>query len=416
MQTGDSTVMNLPVTGDPGYLVLNSAMPVDAEPVTAADWLQAYRRYAIEGGYPVQREDFDETNLVLELNLGSRLVSITKGCFPGQEVVARVVSRGKIPRKLTPLIFDEAETGASLAGKTLSLDGKTVGQIRRVFYSPGRERSIGVAYLKSNIADTPAPYEFQADESTVACEVDRLPLYLSPVFRKERDKLYNRGMEAYHADAYDEAEVCFRQALDLDRHHADSWEALAMSVEKRGDLDEAIRLNQRYGEADPMAVMAHTNLSRLYMLKGFKEKAEEEQGKAAMVEFKVQAAKKKGSAAETGKRLEQEEAARQKAEAERKMGIFKQVLEMDPEDEIANFGMGKLLLESGQPVRAIEHLQRVVDNNPDYSMAWQLLGQSLIKASKLSEAKEVLNSGLAAAERQGDMMPAKAIKQMLSLL
>lgn len=420
MQTyRNSLVFSLPVTGEPGYLIQQNgaleSLRANVEQAPEKQWQTAFDSLALEAGYPRLGVDFDSTNLVLELDSGSMLVSTTKGCFPGQEVVARVVSRGKIPRKLRALIFDpQSAPGMEKENEAITIDGKNAGLLRRMYHSPSQHSPVGVAFIKADIADTPGDYSMEIQGKSCSARLQRLPLHQGEAFITYRDTLYSDGMAEYHSDRFEAASALFRRALKIDRHHAGSWEAMAMAVEKQGDHDEAIRLNMRYLRADPLAVMAHTNLSRLYMLKGFKEKAEEEQGKAALAEMKLSAARDGGGLDKQEMVRRQQE--QQDQELKRKSEMFRQVLEMDPDDEIANFGMGKLMLESGQAESAITHLRKVTDQNPGYSAAWHLLARALLTAGRLKETRQTLEDGIEAARRQGDMMPEKAMRQMLSLL
>jgi folate-binding protein YgfZ len=410
-------VFSLPVLGEPGYLILGEALPeLDGVANLASGQLkELLHTVGAEAGFPQKGVDFSDENLVLELDLGSRLVNTSKGCYPGQEVIAKVISRGKIPRKLVALMLpDDSKIGSEHAGETVFVDGVKAGLVQRVYFSERLRAQIALAFLKTKYTDSAVSLECRIGQQTLNAVIRTMPFYLSSYWQKQRDKYYADGMQAYHQNDYQQAETSFRSALEFDEHHADSWEALAMSAEKRGEIDEAIRLNKRYLSLEPTAVLAHSNLSRLYMLQGFKDKAEEEQGKAALLEMKKRASANKSSV--SADEIEKKEAEQKEAEFQRRMKIFKQVLEMDAEDEIANFGLGKLLLEKGDAKSALIHLEKVIANNSDYSMAWQLLGQAQIKLGQLAKAREVLAEGIAVAEGQGDLMPAKAMKQMLSLL
>ena len=59
----------------------------------------AFNSVRIEAGRPLFGIDFDATVLPAETPLEDRAVSFTKGCYPGQEIVARMKSRGQAVEK-----------------------------------------------------------------------------------------------------------------------------------------------------------------------------------------------------------------------------------------------------------------------------------------------------------------------------
>ncbi len=125
----------------------------------------------IEAGQPKYGVDMDERTIPIEANLESTHISLNKGCYVGQEIVARINSRGHTNRGLygivvesgefsvgDELIPDESKSGesvhkdagriTSLAKKSPVMAGKTIGlaTIRHEFASPGfplRSKSSG---------------------------------------------------------------------------------------------------------------------------------------------------------------------------------------------------------------------------------------------------------------------------------
>jgi len=63
-----------------------------------------FARFRLKNSIPLQGKDFDQE---MALNVGDWFVSFTKGCFLGQEVVARVKSRSKPPKRL--IVIDEVQ-------------------------------------------------------------------------------------------------------------------------------------------------------------------------------------------------------------------------------------------------------------------------------------------------------------------
>jgi folate-binding protein YgfZ len=88
----------------------------------------------VESGRPRYGVDLDETVIPQEGGLNERLVSFEKGCYVGQETIARLHYRGRPNRRLCLLAV---EAGAK-AGDELTFDGRKAGALTSVADSPGR--------------------------------------------------------------------------------------------------------------------------------------------------------------------------------------------------------------------------------------------------------------------------------------
>lgn len=83
-----------------------------------------------------------------------RSVSFTKGCFTGQELVARIDSRGgNVPRRLRLVVADTAIS----AGETLVVDGAEVGLLTSVANDSSTNSHIGLAYVKRVVDPSESP-------------------------------------------------------------------------------------------------------------------------------------------------------------------------------------------------------------------------------------------------------------------
>ncbi len=109
------------------------------------------------------REITDST-IAAEVGLVERTVSFTKGCFTGQELVARLDARGsKVARKMSGLVLGagapggvEGSAGYELpptGAAVLTVDGEfEVGHLTSVAWSPGLRAAVGLALLHRRIA------------------------------------------------------------------------------------------------------------------------------------------------------------------------------------------------------------------------------------------------------------------------
>ncbi len=112
--------------------------------VTVSDDL--YEVLRVEHGVPRYGVDMDETTVVPELGIDG-LISYNKGCYIGQEIIARIYFRGHVAKQLTGLVFDEGSDAA--AGDELTTaEGKPAGRITSVANSPKLARQIALGYVR----------------------------------------------------------------------------------------------------------------------------------------------------------------------------------------------------------------------------------------------------------------------------
>jgi folate-binding protein YgfZ len=119
-------------------------LDADGEPTVDGDELERMR---IEAGTPAWGKELDDSILPAEAGLDERAISFTKGCYPGQEPIARLHHRGKVNRRLRVLHVEQAD-----AGDQLVYEGKQVGRITSAV--PGR----ALAYVR---VEVPADAELE---------------------------------------------------------------------------------------------------------------------------------------------------------------------------------------------------------------------------------------------------------------
>jgi folate-binding protein YgfZ len=129
---------------DAGHaLLLWEALILNGARAVGFDALETLR---IEAGLPRYGLDMDETNIVTEAGL-DEAVSYTKGCYTGQEIIARIHWRGHVAKKLTGLLLGEEEK-VEREAKIMTTDGKEIGRITSSAFSPRLKRTIALGYIK----------------------------------------------------------------------------------------------------------------------------------------------------------------------------------------------------------------------------------------------------------------------------
>jgi len=100
----------------------------------------------MEAGWPLYGRDITEQNLPQEVDRDAVAISFTKGCYLGQETVARIDALGHVNRKLRGLKF--AEGAAPAAGMPLMAGDKEVGAVTSAAYSPKLGRPLALGYVR----------------------------------------------------------------------------------------------------------------------------------------------------------------------------------------------------------------------------------------------------------------------------
>ncbi len=150
-----------------------------AERVTVPDGVrlceaEALEAVRIEAGVPAAGRELTEGLIPAEAGVVAETVSFTKGCFVGQELVARIDSRGgNTPRRLRGAVLTDAVPPP--AGSELTdAAGSTVGWITSSAFSPGLGVAIALAYVHRRV-EPPAAARLGGDDGR-ACEIRPLPL------------------------------------------------------------------------------------------------------------------------------------------------------------------------------------------------------------------------------------------------
>jgi folate-binding protein YgfZ len=108
--------------------------------MTAHNWLRT------EAGIPWFGSDMDESNLPMEFGLQSA-ISLTKGCYRGQEIVARVIHRGHLDRRLAGIAVEAQVVPGK--GWEVFAEGKKIGTITSAIPSPALRKPLALCILNA---------------------------------------------------------------------------------------------------------------------------------------------------------------------------------------------------------------------------------------------------------------------------
>jgi folate-binding protein YgfZ len=179
---GDVTVMRASHTGEDGFdLVVDANHATElwaalqnagARPVG----YDAFEILRIEAGQPRYGVDVDETNVVTEAL--DDAVSYIKGCYIGQEIIARIKYRGHVAKKLSGIAFKvSAKVPAGAVIK--SADLKDIGRVTSAAYSPHLGHTIALCYLKYDYLIPETSVTVISDGDGIPGKVTTLPFVKS---------------------------------------------------------------------------------------------------------------------------------------------------------------------------------------------------------------------------------------------
>ena len=124
--------------------------------------VEAWESVRVEAGIPVMGAELDERTIAAEADLLDRCVSFTKGCYTGQELVARLDARGnRVARHLRGCRggpgADASPRGVHAArrcwpGSEIVFEGKVVGTVTSSAWSPALRYPVALGYVHRTVA------------------------------------------------------------------------------------------------------------------------------------------------------------------------------------------------------------------------------------------------------------------------
>jgi folate-binding protein YgfZ len=164
----DLLVVDASWPGLSGIDLLGPEPPVPSGvPLIGAD---AYQVARIEAGAPAMGAELTERTIPAEAGIVERTASFTKGCYTGQELVARIDSRGgHVARHLRGVVL----AGPAPVGAAVQVDGKAVGSLTSV--AAKGDGAVALAYVGRDVSP-PATALVGWEGGEVEARIEALPL------------------------------------------------------------------------------------------------------------------------------------------------------------------------------------------------------------------------------------------------
>ncbi len=348
-------------------------------------------------GFPTLDKKALQETMITDTAFINEIVDFKKGCFLGQEIVAKIHQRRGA--SYFPVLLE----GEKPLKDEFKVNNRKGGQYFKTIIFENKNYQLVTLYR-----------DFRVQDKILDIENTKYKVHLFPFLKTKRDErakeLYYKAIDEFKNDNEERAKEILYQVIEIDSSFSDAYESLGVIYGRHEQFDKAVELMQELLKIEPNSVMAHTNLSLFYMKQGKIEEAEEEKSKATVATFH-----QLGEQAKTKREIE-EQKKKEEAEIAKREGMFRQVLEIDEEDTLANYGLGDIALSRGNFEEATKYLEKVLKNDEKYSVAYLALGKAYQKLKNKDKAREIFSKGIEIAAAKGDFMPANQMQSLLNQL
>mgnify|MGYP000877330540 CR=1 FL=1 len=175
-------------TEETGEVDLEVLLPAESLPTAWTSALQAGAKFGIkaigtharealrmEAGIPKAGPDLNEEIVPPEANLEEKAFSLNKGCYPGQEVVARMDTYGNVRRKLVGLILKDSIVPPH--GAKLYSGDREVGWISSAIHSPQLNKTIALGFPLRDFSTAGTELTVESAGSRHPATIHSLPFY-----------------------------------------------------------------------------------------------------------------------------------------------------------------------------------------------------------------------------------------------
>ncbi len=126
---------------------------------------EALEAARIEAGSPYYEQDITDQNLPQEVARDDRAISFVKGCYIGQETVARIDSRGHVNKTLVGMRIEGRNVPP--AGLELTHDGRAVGHVTSAAFSPKLDSPLALGYVRRGLNEARTTLDSPLGRATV---------------------------------------------------------------------------------------------------------------------------------------------------------------------------------------------------------------------------------------------------------
>ena len=177
VKPSEGFVVDVDWNGIVGFDVYGEALGIP-DGATEVDW-SVYETTRIEAGLPRMGHELDQLTIPAEAGINDRTISFSKGCYTGQELTARIDSRGgNVPRHLRVVVIDSGELvpiGAKIVAANQAAGAKPFGTITSAGFSPRLGKAVALAFVRREVLPGTKAI-VQWDDGPSECTIEKAPI------------------------------------------------------------------------------------------------------------------------------------------------------------------------------------------------------------------------------------------------
>ncbi len=132
--------------------------------------IAVFHALRIQAGFPLYGIDITEDNLAQEVARTEKAINFKKGCYLGQEPIARIDALGHVNRELRTIKLSNALVPTP-GGPVMDAENKTIGHVTSYAMLPDEHVPIALAYLHRNHLQSGTEIFVKCDEDAVPAKV-----------------------------------------------------------------------------------------------------------------------------------------------------------------------------------------------------------------------------------------------------
>lgn len=99
-----------------------------------------------------------------------------------------------------------------------------------------------------------------------------------------------------------------------------------------------------------------------------------------------------------------------------RVSMLKEILERNPQDAFARYGLAMEYSNSDHIEEALREFETLLRDHPEYTAGYFMAAQALTRVNRLAEARQMLVNGIACAQRTGNQHARSEMESMLAEL
>jgi folate-binding protein YgfZ len=378
-------------------------------------------------GVPRYGVDYTHDTKLPETAWEDFAVCYTKGCFLGQETLAKVKTYGGLKQTLLgvwmPNVSLESLHIEAKSPVFLHHDSENTEAIGTWGSAVSLESGVyALAYLHRSFRKLGESLGLAINTARIEATVDLPPyLNLSADAHEKAQRLYESAMKEFVEGDLDASITAMRRLVEAYPQFWQAQEGLAVLLGRAERYEEAMQVLKSLISENPDWVMAYTNLSIYALRLGSKEDAETWKAEGTRVAMRLKMAEvmaqkqaMQGDATAEARRLKEAEEAHQKRQEQlvERVLLFDQALAFSPNDALAHYGKATALHELERYTEAANAYEQTVSLNPKQSKAYVGWAECLDALGHHDALRNVVQAGIDVASQRGDLQPLARLKEL----